>query len=294
MPPSSKLCVVDSKITSPRCELNIVDHCNLSCRGCSHLSPALFKAFLGIDSIVRDLSKLSPVYLPAKLRILGGEPLLHPDLMTLLREVRAVQITNCLEIVTNGTLLERMPNGFWSLPDTIWVTEYPGHEMNGDLKEKCRQKAQTAGTQLEFRRVSEFRESYSEVGTTDPDTVQRIYDHCEIAHRLQCHTVYRGYFFKCPQASLLPRLLSDVQWESQGVSLHDTPDLSDVLTQYLSSSLPLQSCRYCLGSAGRRFAHETTQRGEWRAKQRLSTENLIDPSYFLPEQIAMRSMILES
>jgi hypothetical protein len=31
----------DLRIHHPRCEVDIVEHCNLACRSCSHLSPVL-------------------------------------------------------------------------------------------------------------------------------------------------------------------------------------------------------------------------------------------------------------
>ena len=33
-------------ITNDACEINVVHHCNLSCRGCTHLSPLWHKQFI--------------------------------------------------------------------------------------------------------------------------------------------------------------------------------------------------------------------------------------------------------
>ena len=42
-------------------EYNLADHCNLSCRECSHLSPYIRKYFASIESFERDLSRLAEV-----------------------------------------------------------------------------------------------------------------------------------------------------------------------------------------------------------------------------------------
>ena len=54
-----------------RCEINIVEHCNLACRSCSHLSPVLPKYLANPQEIYDSLLMLTPVYHARWLRLLG-------------------------------------------------------------------------------------------------------------------------------------------------------------------------------------------------------------------------------
>src|SRR5690242_1559574 len=71
----------NGKISHARCEVAIVDHCNLACRACSHLSPILPRHELTAEALERDLSRLWRHYESAWVALLGGEPLLHRDLV---------------------------------------------------------------------------------------------------------------------------------------------------------------------------------------------------------------------
>lgn len=89
----------------PYLETHIVDHCNLKCRGCSHfsgLSKPSFRNFLAFD---RDMERLAAIEEVQTLRIMGGEPLLHPDYLSFFRSARAHFPHAKIVLVTNGILL---------------------------------------------------------------------------------------------------------------------------------------------------------------------------------------------
>src|SRR5262249_58572664 len=87
------------------CEFHIAEHCNLRCRSCAHLSPALPKHFVDPDALASDLTALARSYQVTVLRLLGGEPLLHPNLLDIMMAVRESHIAEKIEITTNGVLL---------------------------------------------------------------------------------------------------------------------------------------------------------------------------------------------
>src|SRR4051812_29275394 len=119
----------DGMIHSEAIEINAVRGCNLSCRACSHLSPVLPpRAVVSAESVRRDLTLLARCYHCDHVRILGGEPLLHPDLLGVVRAVRASGITDRVRVVTNGVLLPRQSVDLWDAVDEIHVSVYPGHE----------------------------------------------------------------------------------------------------------------------------------------------------------------------
>ena len=93
-------------------EHHIVDHCNLKCNGCSHFSGLAEPWFEDINDFINDFSALKNVTggRVGTIRIMGGEPLLHPDVCSFLIVVRQLFPNSEIQIVTNGILLNRVYN----------------------------------------------------------------------------------------------------------------------------------------------------------------------------------------
>ena len=90
-------------------EVTVTKACNLKCHSCRHLMPYYDKARnYPIENVIRDMDALlGCARRIAMLRILGGEPFLHPHLDQLLRHLGANPKIGSLRIVTNGTLVPK-------------------------------------------------------------------------------------------------------------------------------------------------------------------------------------------
>jgi organic radical activating enzyme len=272
--------VVDGKIRSGQCELEVVEHCNLACRSCSHLSPVLARSALEPEGVYRDLRVLARHYHVDRLALLGGEPLLHPDIVGLIEAGRRSGISDLVYVVTNGVLLWRMPEEFWQAVDRVDISIYPGKEMTSEQLAAVRARAAEHGTALNENRVPVFRESYSELGSDDERLVRRIYDTCRVAHVWRCHAVTNGWFFKCPQAYFLPKQLGRENGaHPDGIPIQDSPAFGAALLAYLESPEPLGACQSCLGTVGKLFDHHQVRRADFREHQQRSAEELVDYPY---------------
>ena len=89
-------------------EVNVVDQCNLNCKGCAHFSNICNNNMLDIDKYSTDLDKISKHFDVYYFRLLGGEPLLHPRLKDIVSLTRKKLPDTKLIIVTNGLLLDRL------------------------------------------------------------------------------------------------------------------------------------------------------------------------------------------
>jgi len=269
----------DGRILNRTCEVNIVEHCNLRCRSCTHLSPVLPKHFVDPGALSSDLTTLARSYHANVLKILGGEPLLHPNLLDVIMAARESQVAEKMEIWTNGLLLPRMERRVWEAVDSVRISLYPGRSLKQHQLDKCIDLARRNNVPIRYKRYQAFQESYSEQGTDDPSLVKRIYATCNEAHRWRCHTVANGWFFKCPQSYMIPKGMSlgpDATY-GNGIKIDDSPGFRDRLLSYLTSPEPLPACDNCLGSAGRWFEHQQVQREEFRPAQCRPTEDLIHP-----------------
>lgn len=269
--------VIDGKIRNSKCEINVAEHCNLSCQGCSHLSPVLPKHFVSPRDLLADLSILARHYRADAVRLLGGEPLLHPDLPGVAAAVRASGVTERICVVTNGLLLARMDESFWLAVDEVEVSLYPGRSPTAEQQSHSEGLARAHQVELSMNRVHHFRQSYTEIANTDRALIERVFRTCKIAHDWRCHTVANGMFFRCSPSYFLPRVLGEHFAEPavDGLRIEDTEDFGERLLDFLTAADPLASCSQCLGTSGHLVSHVQVRRAEFRAAQEIPAQEMI-------------------
>ena len=104
---------------TPQCQLkfevHIVEHCSLNCKQCAHFSPLAEKSYLPVERYERDCRRLSELFRGemSSILLLGGEPLLHPQITEIMRVTREAFPVGRIRIVTNGILLPKMAEDFW-------------------------------------------------------------------------------------------------------------------------------------------------------------------------------------
>lgn len=267
----------DGRVVSPEgCELNAVHHCNLTCVSCSHLSPMFRKAVVDPAEAYADLSALAGHFAPRFVKILGGEPLLHPALIDLLDAVRASRIAGTLLVCTNGQRLPRMPAAFWERVDEVEISSYPGRELGEEDLASVARTAREHGVELRLFPYRAFRVSHVREPNPDPELVQRIYSTCQVAHVWRCHTVHAGHLFRCPQSVFLPLALDGGIDFADGLRIEDAPGFAERLLAYLTSPEPMAGCRRCLGTVGQLRDHEQEPRAGWGTGPELPAAEAVD------------------
>ena len=73
-------------------EVHITEHCNLNCKGCYHFSPLAKEEYLDINEFERDLRRIYELCGDnvERITLLGGEPLLHPDINRFIEVTRKI------------------------------------------------------------------------------------------------------------------------------------------------------------------------------------------------------------
>ncbi len=89
-------------------EINLVNHCNLKCKGCTHFSNICDKYEISIEQFKNDIEKLSSLVNIDLIRLMGGEPLLHSELSKILPIVRKYFPNSKVALVSNGLLIPKM------------------------------------------------------------------------------------------------------------------------------------------------------------------------------------------
>jgi MoaA/NifB/PqqE/SkfB family radical SAM enzyme len=252
------------KIHRRSVEYNLTEHCNLRCRGCGHASPLLPEKFASLTAFRADFEALAEAFHSDELRIVGGEPLLHPQLLDFLREARRINVADRIVLYTNGVLLHKASVELWQLVDEIYLSVYPGVRRRLDESE-CALLCRENGVKLTIYRAADFEQMTVNNRIEDGKLVQVIYDNCKQRGETSCHTAYEGRFYKCPVAAFTKARLarSGIPFQEQAsdwVDLHNEANLERQLETYLTSTSPLTACSFCLGDSGPTFKHEQLNR----------------------------------
>lgn len=143
-------------------ELHLTDHCNLNCKGCGHFSPLADKWFADISVFEKDMQRLAQLFSNiTDMRLMGGEPLLHPEMTKFLFASRKYFPKANISVVTNGLLLHKMMNTFWqtcsSQNITIDISVYP---IKPDI-EKIKKIARNNSVKLNINKINTFFSFYN-------------------------------------------------------------------------------------------------------------------------------------
>jgi organic radical activating enzyme len=279
-----------NRLWRPAIEFNLTEHCNLSCTHCDHASSVMPSKFADLKSFTRDIETLSTVLQARELKFVGGEPLLHPQLLDFLRVAKDVQIANRLLLVTNGVLLHKVPDELWELIDGMWISIYPGIKYRFDW-DWIQQKANEYQIFVWRKETPEFAQRSLIEEMKNEEFVRMVFENCDLAHLESCHTIYEGRYYICaPSVWTEQRLalhgVTFTNRESDSVAIHDNPNLYDDLDNLIRTPEPLDACRYCLGSWARYTPNkQLTRKGteEFLTRGPEDLAELVDPELMVPQ-----------
>ncbi len=152
----------------PKLDVQVCDHCNLRCAGCLHLAPLAEERFLNIETYERDLSRLASIdgienYF-GSIALMGGEPLLHPRLVDVVRITRAHLPLQNVVLCTNGLLLKRMDDDFWcalvECDVKLLISPYPPHVDYEGLTALAHEKGVHVGFARDITGTTDGKEAF--------------------------------------------------------------------------------------------------------------------------------------
>lgn len=270
----------DGKVYNPEgLEINASLQCNLSCKSCAHLSPLYRKKNADPEMVRKDLEVLSKCYHASYVKIMGGEPLLNPNLVDLIKSVISTGVADEILLTTNATLLHNAPEELWEAIDSLELSLYPSRLPDQEKIESFKSKAATHKVKLLINYYENFRISYSEDKNEDKSLIQNVFNTCKLAHFWRSHTVLDGWFFLCPQSVFIPQQNVGGGWnhEVDGLRINNEPGFAEALYKFVTRSHPLKACEHCLGSVGKLHLHQELRRTEWRPLEKY--EDLISREY---------------
>jgi hypothetical protein len=248
----------DGRMRVEAFELHVVEHCNLRCANCCNMSPLVAEETLTALQVGDLCAQMAAVLDVDVFKIMGGEPLMHPDIAGVLRAVRASGISPKVRLFTNGLLLASMKPEFWSGLDELTISSYSSAPAKPALLALARAQAKAHGFVLNIKEVGAFSQVLSPAFRSDRAEVERTFERCWLRHR--CLVVRHERFFMCTRAAYAEDFLARaacepvppgyaLDRERDGVPLA-APELPRRLVEYMNRAAPLAACHHCLGGDG--------------------------------------------
>jgi hypothetical protein len=257
----------DGRVRVEAFEVHVAEHCNLRCANCCNMSPFVERRFLEVEEIEEICARMRTGLSAAVVKIMGGEPLLHPRIADVIRALRASGVGDRVRLFTNGLRLRAMSDDFWDALDEMTISNYDSAPVRAPLLDLARQRSREHGFVLNIKDVHEFSQVLSPRFVADPS---RTFAQCWLRHR--CLIVRRGRFYMCTRAAYAPDFLAAVEHDpvpagieivrdDDGVEIA-APDLAERLLRYLNRDRPLGACHYCRGGDGPVLPHHQLTRGD--------------------------------
>lgn len=219
---------------------DIVEHCNLNCKNCSHFSQFKTTKERSVEYIEADVKRLCEKIEMKEFHIFGGEPLLHSNIvgvMSVLRKVLGDTVE--IRLLTNGLKILTMKDSFFLMAKAqnivIELTEYILKVDYPKIEEKIR----SHGIPLVVRVTSEF---FNFVDPSGKQDAEESFRQCSVCP----HTYYEdGNIFLCAYVKSVPFVNNHFghKIEYDYVSIQES---TESIQRYLSH--PCSTCRFCKAS----------------------------------------------
>ncbi len=263
----SAICPYEERRELDYMEFHAADHCNLNCKNCSMFSALVDgPVFADYRETAEGLRKLKTFFTHIKtIRILGGEPLLNPELFRYLYLVREVYPHTDIRVITNGILVPKMGEeliqALVDVSASFIVTGYPA--LAGSLDDMADHLRRKGIRHVVSPTVHEFQKIYNAAGDSDP---VKVFSQCN--WRGTCANLKGHRISACFVPFVFPYLERAFQLE------HPEDETIDLFEEGLTvrkirerMNSPMDICRFC-AHRGQFVPWELTDSHSW--------ENLTD------------------
>lgn len=230
--------------------INLADHCNLNCQSCNRFCPIADEYTLPVNEFKKDMERIACLtdHDIEHLDLIGGEPLLNPDIIEIMYAAREIFPLAPIAIDSNGILvLNQSKEFFKALRDNnirLIMTKYPIN-LNYDaisrrLDEEEINYSYTVSSTDSVKTT--YRLPLIEKGNMDP-----MQNYLKCWYSNECITVRDGRVFTCPIAAYAhyynKYFHKDLYvGDRNSISIYDVEGIDEIF-EFLKKPIPF--CQYC-------------------------------------------------
>ena len=223
-------------------ELHLTDHCNLDCKGCGHYSPLASPYYTDIHQYEMDIQRLRKLFRNIRtIRLMGGEPLLHPDPVAFITATRAAFPKSHIKFVTNGILLPKASAAFWNAcrntNTSINLSAYPPLKRAEELRALCKHEQ----VNLSVTNIETFHAHTNLKGDSDK---QKAFKICR--KRYYSPLLKEGHLYVCPKPAYVHYFNESFGYQiptDKGIDIHSQNISGSWILRELDK--PIETCKWC-------------------------------------------------
>tara|TARA_B100000085_G_scaffold124738_1_gene113456 strand:- start:145 stop:1005 length:861 start_codon:yes stop_codon:yes gene_type:complete len=228
-------------IVVPHLEWHITHNCNLSCDGCTHFTNHGHNWIISLDELKDWYSSWSKKISPKSMSILGGEPLIHKNIVEIIKITREMWTQpsedSYFEIVTNALLIDSekhkdLPKVLQDTKCTLFISNHASpfnkrymDKLNSSLEVVKKWKDKYDFDVIIDDSYSDWMRTYKGFGKySEPyedGNPQKSWDNCVTGKK--CFQLYKNKIYKCCMTAYLS--LQKEKYKNE---------LSDKWSQYLN------------------------------------------------------------
>ena len=227
----------------------LVEHCNLNCKYCNHFSPLADKKNVDVKIYEKDIKRMAELFASQipHISLVGGEPLLHPELNDILTITRSYFPTSHIYLITNGILLPTKKEDFWSALNknkiTLEPTKYPLKIDWQEIEKTAAKYTVALKHQGSINKTEMQKLPIDTTGLQNP--VKNYYMTCYMPG--SCTQLLNGKLYPCAIAENIHYFNKRFNQQIP-ISPHNSIDIYDVQTkeeilQFFTKPIPM--CSYC-------------------------------------------------
>lgn len=230
-------------------EIHLVEHCNLKCQSCDNFSSIAEEEFLSEEIFDSDMKRMSELYDKdiKYFRLLGGEPLLHPNLNYFLETARKYFKDAIILLTTNAILLDKMSDNFWKVcHNNDIVIEYTFYPINIDRNKhlELAKKYQVSLIPFENKKVTSKDSHRNPVNDKKDQDINYNFKHCYQVHK--CISLKQGKIYPC---TCIPNAYHFNKFFNKNLEVTDKDYIDiyqnekEAIEEFLNHPVPF--CAYC-------------------------------------------------
>lgn len=233
----------EKPVLIPGLNIIISNYCNLACKECSALMPYFSKKeYIRKDDIIENAERIFDcIDACATVDVIGGEPLLHPELDKIVEFLAQQKKINRVRIVSNGTVLikEEWLKIFTHPKVKLVISDY-GYIV----------KMAALVNQLEVNKINfDIMSNMRWIRTGQPEYMGKCEEDLEGEYHvcdngLNCKTVMSGKLFGCGRSArlwALGKYCSDNDYRDLG----DDKELNRKAVLDIMNLKKMDACNYC-------------------------------------------------
>lgn len=251
-------------------EVHLAEHCNLNCKGCSHFSSLAEKELMEVEVFEKDMARMAQLFDEHDIRnikLLGGEPLLHPQVNEFMKISFNYFPNIQRELVSNGLLLMNMPESFWKTcretRTSIYLSRYPV-PLDFDAIERYAFAKEVKLVIYPRESTKIFRKDVYDLGGSQDESLSHSV--CELFG--YCCQLHKGRFYPCSISAYFHHFNRffnlEIPLSSQNfIDIYNAKSKEDFF-QLITSPIPC--CSYCNMGAKKfnvKWEYSKKQINEW-------------------------------